>query len=107
MVRMSAPSAWIAKARHERPARPSIITVQQPHTPCSQPTWVPVSPNSWRMKSLSSMRGLTCRVTGSPLTVTVTGRLGSDEAAGIGVARSVRAIVSVLRPLGRPGRPCA
>ena len=36
---------------------PSICTVQQPQTPCSQPTWVPVAPSEWRRKSDSSMRG--------------------------------------------------
>ena len=30
-----------------------------PHTPCSQPTFVPVRPASWRMKSDSSVRGST------------------------------------------------
>ena len=38
------PSACTASVRHERTAAPSISTVQQPQTPCSQPTWVPVAP---------------------------------------------------------------
>ena len=33
---------------------PSMLTVQAPHTPCSQPTWVPVAPNWCRRKSVSS-----------------------------------------------------
>ena len=35
------------------------LNVQAPQTPCSQPTWVPVRPASWRMKSESSRRGST------------------------------------------------
>ena len=38
----SAPSACTANSRHERTASPSSSTVQAPHTPCSQPRWVPV-----------------------------------------------------------------
>jgi hypothetical protein len=34
-----------------RDAVPSIITVQTPQAPCSQPRWVPVSPRSSRRKS--------------------------------------------------------
>ena len=37
--------------RHERTATPSSWTVHAPQTPCSQPTWVPVRPSSWRRKS--------------------------------------------------------
>jgi CO/xanthine dehydrogenase Mo-binding subunit len=37
------PSACTASIRHDRTAAPSTITVQAPHTPCSQPTCVPVS----------------------------------------------------------------
>src|SRR5262249_27151676 len=44
-VLTSRPSAWTASVRHERVAMPSISTVQAPHTPCSQPTWVPVTPS--------------------------------------------------------------
>ena len=47
----------MASVRHERTAAPSICTVQQPQTPCSQPTWVPVAPSEWRRKSLSNVRG--------------------------------------------------
>jgi hypothetical protein len=57
------PSRWLAR----RPARPASCTpgrsdavdrtVQAPHTPCSQPTCVPVAPSSSRRKSVSSMRG--------------------------------------------------
>ena len=55
--------------RHERTAAPSIMTVQQPQTPCSQPTWVPVAPSEWRRKSLSSMRGSASAETLRPLSV--------------------------------------
>ena len=44
MVRMSQPSICMAKVRHARAGLPSIWMVQAPHTPCSQPTWVPVRP---------------------------------------------------------------
>ena len=44
-VVISAPSALTASRRQERTGTPSSRTVQAPHTPCSQPTWVPVS---WR-----------------------------------------------------------
>ncbi len=53
---MSWPSACTARVRQERTDRPSINTVQAPHTPCSQPTCVPVSRNSWRRKSASVRR---------------------------------------------------
>src|SRR5690606_6340776 len=46
-------------------------TVQAPQTPCSQPTWVPVRCSSSRRKSARDSRGLTRRVTRSPLTVRV------------------------------------
>ena len=38
------PSACTASIRHARTGSPSSCTVQAPHTPCSQPTWVPVRP---------------------------------------------------------------
>ena len=53
---ISRPCACTANMRQARAVRPSISTVQAPHTPCSQPTWVPVRPSSWRRKSASVMR---------------------------------------------------
>ena len=50
------PSAVTASSRQERTGSPSSSTVQAPHTPCSQPTWVPVSRRSWRRQSDSSRR---------------------------------------------------
>ena len=50
------PSACTASIRHERTGSPSTSTVQAPQTPCSQPTWVPVRPRSWRRKSASDVR---------------------------------------------------
>ena len=38
--------------------------MQQPQTPCSQPTWVPVAPSEWRRKSESSVRGVRLEVVG-------------------------------------------
>ena len=40
------PSACTANIRHDRAVRPFSRIVQAPHTPCSQPTWVPVSRHS-------------------------------------------------------------
>ena len=59
MVRMSLSNAWTANIRQERTALPSMITVQAPQTPCSQPICVPVSPHSSRMVSTSVRRGST------------------------------------------------
>src|ERR1700733_5276173 len=66
------PSACAESIRQERTATPSKITVQAPHTPCSQPTCVPASRRSWRRKSLSSIRDSTVRRCCVPFTVTVT-----------------------------------
>src|SRR3984885_4855583 len=68
---MLRPSVCAANIRHERTAAPSTITVQAPHTPCSQPTWVPASNRSWRRKSLSSSRDSTLRRYSVPFTVTL------------------------------------
>ena len=43
----------------------------RPTTPCSQPRWVPVRPNSWRRKSDSRRRGSTSRSSLRPLICTV------------------------------------
>ena len=43
MVCMLAPCACTASIRQDRTMSPSTRTVQAPQTPCSQPTWVPVS----------------------------------------------------------------
>ena len=48
-VRNSWPSACTASIRHERAERPSIGSLQAPHTPCSHPRCVPVRPGWWRM----------------------------------------------------------
>ncbi len=45
--------------RQARTGSPSSSTVQAPHTPCSQPTWVPVRSRSSRRKSASEVRGST------------------------------------------------
>src|SRR2546428_3825623 len=66
----STPSACTASIRQERTGSPSSSTVQAPHTPCSQPTCVPLSPRSWRRKSLTRSRGSTSRWYWTPLTVT-------------------------------------
>src|SRR5438552_3847379 len=72
IVVTAAPSHWAASSRQARALQPSTRTVQAPHTPCSQPTWVPVRPRSSRRKSLSARRASTSRSTASPLTVSRT-----------------------------------
>ena len=42
MVVMAWPSPCTASIRQERTGSPSSRMVQAPHTPCSQPAWVPV-----------------------------------------------------------------
>ena len=74
MVRISAPAAWTASMRQERALSPLTSTVQAPQTPCSQPTWVPVSPRPSRRKSLSSVRGSHAAARRSPLTTSSTVR---------------------------------
>src|SRR5262245_47782768 len=86
---MWAPSTMTANVRHERMGSPSSRTVQAPHTPCSQPTWVPVSRRSWRSMSDSSRRAGTCADRVTPFTVTTT----SWTSLGLGA-----------RVIGRPPR---
>src|SRR5919202_7035674 len=50
-------------------ATPSRRTVQAPQTPCSQPVWTPVSPNTSRRQSSSVSRGSTSIARVSPLIV--------------------------------------
>src|SRR5262249_4472088 len=68
-VMMSAPLACTASIKQERIGSPLYNTVQQPQTPCSQPTCVPVNPSSWRKKSLKSRRGSASPETALPFTV--------------------------------------
>src|SRR6187431_1358745 len=57
MVRMSAPSWLIARARHELIRLPSTRTVQAPHWPRSHPFFVPVSWRRSRRRSSIVTRG--------------------------------------------------
>ena len=63
-VVISQSTAETANIRQDRIGRPSTSTVQAPQTPCSQPTWVPVRPRSWRSASESSRRAGTRDVVG-------------------------------------------
>jgi len=81
-VVISAPSALTASRRQERTGAPSSRTVQAPHTPCSQPTWVPVSCRSWRMTSDSSRRAGTWTRRVAPLTVSWTSWSSSRSVTG-------------------------
>ena len=69
--------------RDERQTRAGRVTVectvQQPHTPCSHPTCVPVSWSSWRRKSLSNSRGSTEASTSLPFTVRARRRCSSSR----------------------------
>src|SRR5580692_4494541 len=67
-VESSWPLACTANIRQERTATPSTSIVHAPQTPCSQPTWVPASSNSWRRKSESSVRDSTLLRYAVPLT---------------------------------------
>src|ERR1700731_2219094 len=103
-----APSACTASIRQERTAAPSTSTVQAPHTPCSQPTWVPVRCNSWRRQSAKVRRGSTSTATAVPLTSNLMDMRrclperaldhGSDQRAAI-----VGAGVDVVRRIDRGG----
>jgi hypothetical protein len=54
------PLAWAANIEQDFTARvPSITTTQQPQLDVSQPTCVPVNPQSSRRKYASSVRGST------------------------------------------------
>src|SRR5262245_60667487 len=55
--------------------------VQAPETPCSQPTWVPVSRSSWRRQSAKVMRGSTSTSTCLPFTSNLTD-MGTRERLG-------------------------
>ena len=70
---MVEPSTWAASMMQDRTGSPSTLMVHAPQIPCSQPTWVPVSRSSSRMKSASSWRAGTTASTASPLTVTLIG----------------------------------
>src|ERR1051326_3005280 len=67
-----APSACTASIRQERTAAPSTRTVQAPHTPCSQPIWVPGRRNLARTQSAQVRRGPTSSSTLLPLTSNLT-----------------------------------
>src|SRR5215212_1796619 len=70
-VRIFLPCACTANMRHDRIASPCMITVQVPQTPCSQPIWVPVCPQSSRMASTRVLRGSTRMAWSRPLIVRV------------------------------------
>ena len=108
--RIVAPSACTASVRHERTATPSSRTVQAPQTPCSQPTWVPVSPSSWRRKSDSSSRGSTSARRSTPLTGTsdhsaCSSALRTTTRSGVGGRRPTRAGCRAGRRAWRHARP--
>ena len=56
-VVIDSPSMLTASSRQDRIGTPPTSTVQAPQTPCSQPTWVPVSRRSCRRQSDSNRRG--------------------------------------------------
>src|SRR5215475_13217585 len=67
-VVISWPSMATPRARHESTGRPSTNTAQHPHSPNSQPCFVPVSPRSSRSTSRSVLCGANATSTCSPLT---------------------------------------
>ena len=86
----SLPAACTASIRHERTARPSMMTVHAPQTPCSQPTWVPVRSRSSRRKSASVLRASTDPVRAAPFTVTVMSAIGHCLSLRIVLTGTVR-----------------
>src|SRR5208282_2567430 len=69
MVRMSLPSALIARYRQALTGSPSSSTVQAPHSPVLQPSLVPVKPILSRMASSSRSLASTDTRCSSPLTL--------------------------------------
>ena len=65
MVVIFRPCTSAASRRQEQAVSPSIMTVQAPHWPWSQPFLVPVSPTSSRSQSSSVVRGRTTARTAS------------------------------------------
>ena len=68
-VVISCPSTVTANIRQERTGRRRRSTVQAPHTPCSQPTWVPVSPRSWRRRRTAAAAPAPARRAVTPFTI--------------------------------------
>ena len=68
-VEMDAPSTWQSGTRHESTGAPSSRTVQAPHSPSPQPSFVPVSARSSRRTSRSRRMPGTSSSTASALTV--------------------------------------
>ncbi len=67
----SRPSACTPNIVQDLIGRPSSSTVQAPQLVVSQPTCVPVSPNSSRIRCARSIRGSTSALRSAPLTLTV------------------------------------
>ena len=91
---ISVSTADTASIRHERTGRPSTSTVHAPQTPCSQPTWVPVRPQSWRSASESSRRAGTRTAWVAPFTCRTTSCRSSliGLTAASRAARSTRSV---------------
>src|SRR5688572_7853808 len=68
IVVTSRPSAWTASIVHDLTAWPSRRTVHAPQSDVSQPTWVPVRPQTSRRNWTSSSRGSTSCSRVVPLT---------------------------------------
>src|SRR5262245_23057320 len=85
----------------ERTASPFIRIVQAPHTPCSQPTLVPVRPTSSRKKSTRVLRASTVCSYSMPFTRTLTVRVVAISFFLVSVGRhGVRAWSRLPRPHG-------
>src|SRR4051794_18643971 len=87
-VVIRASTADTANIRQARTGSPSISTVQAPQTPCSQPTWVPVRPTSWRSASESSRRAGTRTSYVAPLTWSRTSKSSSPLLSSLMLAGS-------------------
>ena len=71
IVVISPPVCITASVMQERIRRPLMCTVQAPHSPRSQPFFVPVNWRRLRSASSSVTRGSTVTECGCPLTVSV------------------------------------
>ena len=89
MVSTEALSACTASIRQERTISPFTRTVHAPHTPCSQPTCVPVSCRCSRRKSARLRRGRTMRI----------------DALPVDLERDLHVRGHAGTPAARPGRP--
>ncbi len=82
----SEPSTSAAMTRQEHTTWPSRTTEQEPHSPCSQASFAPGWPMSWRMMSRRLRGCITLAAVSSPFSLKLTITEGTSP-AGAGRAR--------------------